>query len=72
MGRGADELNNPRDERFSKLISNDLNLEEINQMRLQAEVMNAIIVNTMKRIYDNQEIHNDTIFIIGFTHRESL
>ena len=63
---GYDELNNPRDERFSKLISNDLNLEEINQA-IAGCGNEAIIVNTMKWIYDNQEIHNDTIFIIGFT-----
>ena len=62
----GDELSNPTKERFSRLISNDLNLEEINES-ISGCSNETIIVNTMKWIYNNQQLHNETIFIIGFT-----
>lgn len=62
----GDELQDREEQRFSRLISNDLNLEEINKS-ISGCSNETIIVNTMKWIYNNQQLHNETIFIIGFT-----
>ena len=62
----GDELKAQKEERFSRLISNDLNLNEVNES-ISGCSNETIIVNTMKWIYNNQQLHNETIFIIGFT-----
>lgn len=62
----GDELKNPTEERFSWLISNDLNLEDINES-ISGCSNETIIVNTMKWVCNNQQLHNETIFIVGFT-----
>ena len=49
-----------------KLLSNDLNLTEINQA-IPACSNETIIKNTMDWIYKNEKLINETIFIIGFT-----
>ena len=62
----GDELDDRRKERFSYKLSKDLNLNEVNES-ISGCSNETIIVNSMKWIYDNQELHNETIFIIGFT-----
>ena len=62
----GDELQDRTKQRFSKLLSNDLNLEEINQAI--AGCSNEVIIkNTMDWIYKNEKLIDETIFIIGFT-----
>ena len=62
----GDELQDRTQQRFSKLLSNDLNLEEINQA-IAGCSNETIIKNTMDWIYKNEKLINETIFIIGFT-----
>ena len=62
----GDELEAQKEERFSRLISNDLNLREVNES-ISGCSNETIIVNSMKWIYKNQKLLNETIIIIGFT-----
>ena len=62
----GDELQDRTKQRFSKLLSNDLNLEEINQA-IAGCSNETIIKNTMDWIYENEKLLDETIFIIGFT-----
>ena len=62
----GDELQDRTQQRFSKLLCNDLNLEEINEA-ISACSNETIIKNTMDWIYKNEKLINETIFIIGFT-----
>ena len=63
----GDELQDRTQQRFSKLLSNDLNLKEINQVSGCSN--ETIIKNTMDWIYKNEKLLDETIFIIGFTQR---
>ena len=62
----GDELQDRTQQRFSKLLCNDLNLEEINEA-ISACSNETIIKNTMDWIYKNEKLIDKTIFIIGFT-----
>ena len=62
----GDELQDRTQQRFSKLLSNDLNLEEINQA-IAGCSNETIIKNTMDWIYKNENLIDETILIIGFT-----
>ena len=62
----GDELQDRTQQRFSKLLSNDLNLKEINEATAGCS-NETIIKNTMDWIYKNEKLIDETIFIIGFT-----
>jgi hypothetical protein len=62
----GDELKFKKNSRFSHLLSAELNLKEIN-LAICGCSNETIIVNTMKWIYKNQKLLNETIFIVGFT-----
>ena len=62
----GDELKFKKKLRFSHLLSDELNLKEIN-LAICGCSNETIIVNTMKWIYKNQKLLNETIFIVGFT-----
>ena len=58
----GDELDDRRKERFSYKLSKDLNLNEVNES-ISGCSNETIIVNSMKWIYDNQELHLSLIHI---------
>ena len=62
----GDELKFKKKLRFSHLLSDELNLKEIN-LAICGSSNETIIVNTMKWIYKNLKFLNETIFIVGFT-----
>ena len=62
----GDELQDREEQRFSQLLCNDLNLEEINQAIAGCN-NETIIKNTKEWILENKELIDETIFIIGFT-----
>lgn len=62
----GDELQDREEQRFSQLLCNDLNLEEINQAIAGCN-NETIIKNTRDWILENKELIDETIFIIGFT-----
>jgi hypothetical protein len=62
----GDELKFKKTSRFSHLLSDELNLKEIN-WGMSGCSNERIIISTMKWIYKNQKLLNETIIIIGFT-----
>ncbi len=62
----GDELKFKKKSRFSHLLSTELNLKEIN-WGMSGCSNERIIISTMKWIYKNQKLLNETIFIVGFT-----